>query len=718
MQSRSDQDALLDSSVENIRAVSAGRARILAKLGVRTVRDLLSNYPHRYIDLSKVASAASAPLGEVVTVVGTVDEIREKQPRPRLNILEVAVVDQTGVIIGVWFRQPWMAKRFQRGMRVALSGKVTFDYGFKRMNSPFVEFLGEDGSNRFTPQLVPVHPTTEGLSTSWMRRLVANALEQTSDISDPLPPELVRARGLMSKKLALRWLHFPHTHAQRDRARYRLAYEELLCLQLEMMQRRRAEAGEAHPIVHEAGAKTAALREALPFELTDEQQAAVQAISDDMCAPRTMNRMLLGDVGTGKTAVAAFALALAADSGHQAAMMAPTEVLARQYAEKLGPLFDACSITWGILTGSTPAEDRSDLLERLQSGELEVLFGTHALIEPTVVFSDLSLVVIDEQHRFGVRQRSALRLKGPGSDLLVMTATPIPRTLALALYGDLSTSYIRKRPASRPPVTTEVISRNARGRAYDAIRNAVNEGRQAYIICPLVGVSREQRAKSAESGELRASLFSGRDIADPKAAEQEAAYLADKVFPGMSVGLLTGHMSSAEKQRAMNDFNSGATSVLVATTVVEVGIDVPNATVMMVEDAERFGISQLHQLRGRVGRGEYPGQVFLVADPGKDDDELKARLDALVNSTDGFELAEADLRARHEGDVLGLTQHGASTLKLVNVIDDASLIETANADAHFLLEGDPDLSAPEHERLSHEIEVLFSGYEQDEVRGA
>jgi ATP-dependent DNA helicase RecG len=717
MPPRADCDKLLDEPVVRVRAVSANRAKLLSKMGIESVRDLLTCYPNRYIDLTAVYPIATAPLEETVTVIGTVDEVTRKQPRPRLDILEVGLVDETGVMLGVWFRQPWMANRFEKGMRVALSGKVTFDYGFKRMNSPFVEVLGPDGE-RGGVGMIPVHPATEGLSSTWMRRFIANALEQCADCHDPLPASLRAARGLVSRKRALRDIHFPATAQAREQARRRLAYEEALRLQLVMLARRAAETAGAEPFVQQAGAYTRTLGEQLPFTLTDEQRDAIQDIAQDMAANRCMNRMLLGDVGTGKTAVAAFALAIAADAGHQGAMMAPTEVLARQYAAKLGPLFEACGMSWGILTGSTGAAERAELLEALAHGGVDVVFGTHALIEPDVVFSDLSLVVIDEQHRFGVKQRAALREKGPGSDLLVMTATPIPRSLALTLYGDLSTSYIRKRPVSRPETTTQVVSRDARGVAYDAIRAAVAQGRQAYIICPLVGLSREQRAKRSESGEMQLSLSGGSDISDPKAAEDEAQFLARKVFPQYTVGLLTGHMGATEKRAVMDAFHDREIDILVATTVVEVGVDVPNATVMMVEDAERFGLSQLHQLRGRVGRGEYPGQVFLVADPGKDDTDAQARMDALVSTNDGFALAEADLKARREGDVLGSRQHGAETLKLVNVVDDAELIALAHDDALRILADDPALSRDEHVALAHELETVFSRYDDTASEGA
>ena len=725
--------SLLDAAVTEVRAVSPARAKLLATMGIETVGDLLTTYPNRHIDLTRTETCASATVGQTATVVGTVWEVRAKQPRPRLDILEVTLTDDTGALLGVWFRQPWMARRFEKGARIALSGKVTFDYGMKRMNSPFVEFLGGPGDAP-TARFVPVHPATEKLSATWMRRFIANALELAADIPDPLPPDLRLRRELVSKKAALRRIHFPTTREELEEARRRLAYEELLTLQLELLSRRAAETSDAPPTAHVRGPRTAALERALPFELTCGQRSAVADITADMTAPAHMNRMLLGDVGSGKTVVAALAIALAADTPYppanspdlayktspgvtdaapsadtsefayktssgaaadapaagsalccQSALMAPTEVLAQQHAKSLGPLFDAAGVTWGLLTSSTPRSERSRLLAGAADGSVHVLIGTHALIEDDVVFAHLTLAVIDEQHRFGVAQRAALRAKGPGADLLVMTATPIPRTLALAYYGDLDTSYIRERPAGRPDPVTKVISRDERSVAYDAVRRAVSEGHQAYIICPLVGLTREQRAKRAEDGTLEVALRGGEDISDAKAAASEAEFLAAKVFPGMSVGLLTGHMAASEKQESMARFADGRTDVLVATTVVEVGVDVPNATVMLVEDAERFGLSQLHQLRGRISRSEVAGQFFCVADPAADDDELRARMQAIESTADGFELAEADLIARREGDVLGMRQHGASVLKLANVVDDAPLVQAAHADAQELL---------------------------------
>ena len=717
MPQRKEAHLELDSPVTCVTGCAASRAQALEKLGIRTVRDLVTWYPHRYIDLTQVVSCAEASIGQVVTVSGRLEGVRQKQPRGNLHIIEACVVDSSGSMGLVWFRQPWLINKLHPGDTIAATGKVAFSYGMKQISSPVIEVLsGEDAQPKLA--MVPVHRATDAIKPSWIRRLVSNALVQLGDIHDPLPVALRVKRALQSRKAALRFIHFPQSAHLRDEARRRLAYEELLRLQLLMMTRRNAECAHAGYSAHVLGECTKLYRRKLPFELTDEQEQAVSDICADMCASRPMNRMLLGDVGTGKTAVAGFALALAADSGSQAAMMAPTEVLARQYAGKLGPILDACGVRWATLTGATDAVSRKDMLAKIAAGELDVVFGTHALIEPDVIFKNMSLAIIDEQHRFGVGQRSALRAKGAASDLLVMTATPIPRTLALALYGDLDTSFIRKRPASRPPVATSVVSRSNRRYAYEAIREQLSQGHQAYVVCPLVGLTREQRQAAAQDGSMQDALSGQGEVADLKAAQDEAAYLSTKVFAQWDVGLLTGRMPATQKQRVMDDFAAGRIDVLVSTTVIEVGIDVPNATVMMIEDADRFGLSQLHQLRGRVGRGDHPGQLFLVADPGKDDDALKARLQAMTTCDDGFKLAELDLVSRREGDVMGTRQHGAAHLRLANVIDDAQLVEYAHEDARAILAADPYLSSGQNALLAKDIEAHFPDIRTALVKGA
>lgn len=665
--------------MEALPLVDRKRAEALGKLGVRTAGDLVRHYPFRYLDLSTVSDMRTVPSGRDATVVGRVHDIKVKHPRPRLSITEVALVDGTGAVIGVWFNQPYMASRFRVGERVAFAGQVTFEFGLKQMRNPFVERLDDESAGPGIARILPVHHATEGLSTNWTRRLVTEALRVVGDQPDPLPAGLRVRRALDPLRVALRNIHFPATSDDIARARRRLAYDELLAVQVAMALRRQRFARDARGHAHEVeGPALAALAGGLPFELSDEQRAAVTGILADMAADRPMNRLLLGDVGTGKTVVAAHALAVCADSGTQAAMMAPTEVLAAQYARAVGPLLDRAGVTWTLLTGSTRPAERRRVLEGLASGATCVAFGTHALIQKDVVYRRLSLSVVDEQHRFGVQQRLTLRSKGESPDLLVMTATPIPRSLALTLYGDLDTSYLRQRPQGRGAehIETRVVPMNGRSDAYKAVRDAVAAGKQAYVVCALVDES---------------------DALQAKAATTEARRLQRQVFPDLRVGLLTGQMPTAEKVAAMERFRDGQTDILVATTVIEVGVDVPRATVMIVEDAERFGLSQLHQLRGRVGRGKDPGLFMVFADPRTE--EARSRMEAIAATSDGFELAELDLHLRGEGEVLGDRQSGVPGLRMASLARDIDLLEAAREDARGLIERDPVLGEAEHAAL-------------------
>jgi len=660
---------------------------MLQRLGIVTVGDLVTHYPARYLDLTRTASLAAVKPGSEVTVTGTIADINVKHPRPRLTITEIAIVDDTAAMVGVWFNQPYMASRFTVGERVAFAGRMEIEYGLKQMRAPFVERLEAEQRSDALGKVVPVHGTTEGLTTNWMRRLVAEALTLAADVPDPLPAALRADRGLISLRHALRDIHFPPDMPSAVAARTRLAYGELMTLQLGMLTQRHREVDSRPGCVHRIdGPSFARYPSALAFTLTDEQTAAIAQIAEDLASPRPMNRLLLGDVGTGKTAVAAAALTIAADSGTQAAMMAPTEVLANQYALKLGALLESLGIRWVLLTGSTSTTGRRTALEGLASGAIQVAFGTQALIQHDVTFHDLSLVIVDEQHRFGVAQRLALRGKGTIADLLVMTATPIPRSLALTAYGDLDTTYLRTRPNAADPghITTHIVPRSGREAAYGSIRNAVEAGRQAYVICAVVDES---------------------DTVEATAATTEAERLKKRIFPKLRVGLLTGQMRPAEKSSVMNRFRSGKLDILVATTVIEVGVDVPNATVMIIEDAERFGLAQLHQLRGRVGRGEYPGEVLLFAEPRTQNGTR--RMEAIVSTNDGFALAEQDLELRGEGDVLGSRQSGLPTLRLASLGRDAALVQATRTDAEALIASDAGLCAPQNRLLAHDMASAF-----------
>ena len=761
---------LFDEPVTRVKLVSPARAKVLARLHIETVRDLLTHFPRRYVDMSAVSTVADARIGQACTICGQVYKIEVKRPK-RVPLVEITLVDGTGTLMLTMFRQVWLADKVRPGMTVAVAGKLEFDYGFKRMTNPYLEVL-EQGADA-AGVVIPVHPATEKISAAMMRRLISNALDATRGVLDPLPLSLRVKYRLMSKQSALFCIHFPQNMAEQAEARRRLVYEELLLLQITLMVNSDARSTGKAACTHVVdGPCMQALEAAVPFELTDEQRTARAEILAQLAAPKAANHMLLGDVGTGKTVVAAFALAAAADTGAQAALMAPTELLARQHAESLGPLLDAAGITWDVLTGSTDAARRASILARVASGQVSVLIGTHALIEPDVVFENLTLAVIDEQQRFGVDQRAALLGKGDNPDSLLLTATPIPRTLALALFGNLTLSYLHKRPNDCVKRTTKVHPRTLKGEAYDAALEALARGEQVYVVCPLIGAERPYVAAENLSGERLDSGKSskGRDSAqgfktaaerfsaenrdssqnlktsgerldsgksskargsrasapdedayeyanvsieaesdmqgeNVAAAKAHARFLQEKTFIDYKVELLHGKLPAAEKQAVMQRFAAGETQVLVATTVIEVGINVPNATVMIIEDADRFGLAQLHQLRGRVGRGNLPAQVHLIS--GSKAPTALTRLAAMEKTDDGFELSNYDLSLRREGDILGNRQSGASGLKLVNIVRDGAIIEAAHNDARAMLDADPGLREPEHRALAREARMVF-----------
>ena len=671
----------LNAPVSQARFVDASREKLLAKLDISTIGDLLWHAPFRFLDLHRNHTIAQASFGEGA-FVGTVHEVKIKRPKPRLNISEVAITDGTGVLLGVWFNQPWVQRSFMVGERVVFAGNVTFAYGLKQINQPFVEKLSQE--KQHFEGLLPVHAVTEGISPGWMRRMIASAIDDYASQIDVLPLGIRKKYDFCSITQALRNVHFPRKLSEYRLARERLAYEELLLFEL-MCARKRYQTtvlseGKSHKVPETF---FESLKAVMPFEPTKDQVRAFQEISEDMQSPHPMNRMLLGDVGTGKTLVAFEALCLACANGYQGAMMAPTEVLAQQYAQKVGPLLDALNISWALLTGSTSAKKRTEILDQLQQGTIGVLFGTHALLEPDVIFNDLSLVIIDEQHRFGVNQRKTLREKGSMPDVLVMSATPIPRTLSATVYGDLATSYLFERPHSNAGFDTHLVKEHQAYKAYEALIKRLRAGEQGYVVCALVDESDEFEAKAANS---HAERLKTHELSD------------------FRVGLLTGKMRPAEKEEMMRQFKAHEIDVLVATTVIEVGVDVPNATAMVILDAERFGIAQLHQLRGRVGRGDIRGDVWLVSQALSN--EAKERFKALLGTDDGFKLAEFDLKQRGPGDMLGVRQSGLLTFKIADLVEDSELVVAARHDAFEIIEHDFDLKMPQHNFLKEKVEEL------------
>lgn len=707
----------LDEPTTSISGVREARAKALASMGMHTIRDVLTHFPRRYMDLTKVRTSATAQIGEHCTMAGTVHEVKLKRPKQKLSIVEITLVDPDGTFIVSVFNRPYLADQITRGAKLIVAGKTEFGYGFLRMTNPYIEtYEGGDVHG----MVIPVHPATSKVSTAQIRGIVKNAIRSATGVLDILPANLRTRRGLVSRQQAFRAIHFPKSIEEAAVARTRFAYEELLILQLFMMLEANARSVNVRPHAHVVnGEKVEKLYTSLPFELTVDQKKAIEEILSSLSENKVTSRMLLGDVGTGKTIVSAFGMASAADSGFQSMMLAPTEILAEQHHAGLGALLDAAGVTHGFLSGSTTAEKREAVLAGFASGEIDVLIGTHALLEPDVVGRDVSLVIIDEQQRFGVEQREKALAKGSGADSLFMTATPIPRTLALTLFGSMELLYLHKRPNEGANRTTKVLEKRQRGEAFDKALEALREGCQVYIVCPLIGEKKEK----AESDDVRQASsedefefddiviedeadFAG-DENSLTAANQEAEFLQNQVFREYTVGLLHGNLSSDEKASVMEKFRKGEINVLVSTTVIEVGVDVPNATVMIIEDADRFGLSQLHQLRGRVGRGDVDGHIFLIS-ASKHPKALK-RLQALEASDDGFEIAQYDLSLRREGDILGNRQSGTTSLKIVNVVRDSALVQAAHEDALSILEKDPKLEAREHAGLAREVRLSFEG---------
>ena len=648
-------------------------------LGLETVGDLLEHLPR---DRREARAVAELTPGEAATVVVEVRSISSRPVRRRgmRPIVEATVADETGALKVAFFNQPWLVNRYPRGTRLVLHGKHSARNRFAvQAHAPTSEALAG-------AQAVAHYPATDGLTSTEILALVKEHAAALVDVPDPLPAAVRVAEQLPDRAAALSAAHFPVRDGDLEAARRRLAFDELLLAQLALMHRRRMrEQSATAPILAGARELTARwLSEQLPFVPTDDQLRALDQIDDDLAHSRPMQRLLMGEVGSGKTVVALYALLRAVEHGYQGALMAPTETLAEQHFATLQALMPGEAVPIGLLTGSTPGRRAADLRGKLASGELALIVGTHALIEPAVSFARLGVAVVDEQHRFGVRQRAALDAKGPGSEsphVLHMTATPIPRTLALVSYSDLDFTLLRELPRGRQPIRTFVCSAAAeRARAYERIREELRAGRQAFVVCPLVEESEalQARAATAEFERLRAGELAGFDVV-----------------------LLHGQMATAAKQQAMGAFASGAAHVLVATSVIEVGIDVPNATVMLVEDADRYGLSQLHQLRGRIGRGGH-ASICLVFGP-----KTSPRLRALAAHNDGFKLAEIDLELRGEGELVGTRQHGQATFRVAELPRDAALLERAAAHARSLSTDDPDLELAEHALLADALAAVY-----------
>ncbi|HKH63970.1 MAG TPA: ATP-dependent DNA helicase RecG [Solirubrobacterales bacterium] len=682
--------SVLEQGLGALKGVGPKTAEAAAEAGIRTVGDLLFHVPRRHRDL-RVRKLGDLTAGETATVLV---EVQGPQPRPfrkgRLRMVSVKVGDETGHVRATWFNQPWVAGKLVPGTELLMTGKFS-GKGFAVREWELVSSAGGEGagdpehpaqgspnSPRQDPQssaLVPLHRATEALRPGQIRDWVQQAVEWAPNAIEGLPAEIRAQRKLAGVGDALTAVHFPRDLDEVEEARRRLGYEELFLHQALLATRKRSHrTARPAPRFGKPGDLVARWLDSLPFEPTGDQLKAFDEIETDLDSGEPMQRLLMGEVGSGKTVVAVYSMLRALEAGYQAALMAPTETLAEQHAITLGKLLAAEATPFALLTGSTPAPRRREALDRLASNELGLLVGTHALIEPTVEFARLGLVVVDEQHRFGVSQRRALDEKGVegmAPHVLHMTATPIPRTLSLTAYGDLDTTTLHELPAGRQPVTTQLVEEHQRGEAFEFLRRRLREGRQAFVVCPLVSESEKQPGK---------------------AAEVEAERLRRGELRGFRVGLLHGQMHSAQKAEAMAAFAARETDVLVSTTVIEVGIDVANATVMVIEGAERFGVSQLHQLRGRVGRGEHPSQCLLFAE--ETGEMARRRLEAVVGSGDGFKLAEVDLELRGEGEILGTRQSGLPRFAVASLPEDGPQLLEAQREVQALLREHGSLSDP------------------------
>lgn len=671
----------LKDSILSLKGVGPQVATKFNKLGIHTVQDLIEHYPKEYEDRRKITPICELVMGENNNIVASIASPPQVMKKGSKIIVKFRIKDATGSIFVVFYGQPYMKNNFALGEEFVFYGKVKHQYGIIEMESPEYEKIQTD-STRYVPKITPIYALTAKLSQKVLRQFIEQSLSEGLPlIEETLPEDIISRYDLVSKQYANANIHFPRDNDAFFKARERLVFEELLMLQLSLLMLKKDFAKKNLGTSKKMSSDFKDFIEALPFELTGAQKRVLKEIIQDMKSEMAMNRLVQGDVGSGKTVVAAVALFICARNGMQGALMAPTEVLAVQHYEFLTQLLEPFGIRVALLTGSTTKKQKQAIIEELETQNVDLVVGTHAVIEENIQFKNLGLVITDEQHRFGVRQRLKLSEKGNTPDVMVMTATPIPRTLALILYGDMDISIIDELPPGRIPIKTNAVNSSYHMRIYQFIRNQIIEGRQCYIICPMVEENEAQN--------------------DLKSVVEYTAYLKEQVFPDIPIGYLHGKMKPKEKNQIMLQFAQNEIAVLVSTTVVEVGVNVPNATVMLIENAERFGLAQLHQLRGRVGRGKHKSYCVLVSD--SKNKVTQKRLKIMEESTDGFVIADTDLKLRGPGEFFGTRQHGLPEMKIANLYTDAKLLKTAQKVAKTLLEEDPRLESEKNKVLRRYI---------------
>lgn len=672
-----------NSSVSMLKGIGEQRERKLQKLGISTIEDLLTHYPREYKDRSEILKIADLPMDEPSTFLAQVKEEGQNSRHGRLVYTRMKVYDETGSVGVLWYNQPYMKNSLKIGEWYLFSGKLQKKYGRKEILSPEVERIGENFAGG---RIIPVYPASEGVSQKMLRNLMEDALSQMSGgMREELPLWLRKEYKLAERNFAIENIHFPKTEQGFYDARRRLVFEELFVLQTALFQLKNTLEDSGEGIILK---KKKALQEAeglLPFALTGAQKRVLKEMEKDMTSGKIMNRLVQGDVGSGKTAVAMVSAYWAIQNGYQATIMAPTEVLASQHFESFQKVFEPAGIKVVLLTGSLKAKEKRETLEQVKNGDAQMIVGTHAVIQKGVEYHKLGLAITDEQHRFGVRQRSTLADKGENVHTLVMTATPIPRTLALILYGDLDISIIDELPPGRQKIDTSAVDSRYHQRIYTFIQKHVKEGRQAYVICPMI--------EESEKLEVQSVLNYTEELV--------------KELPECRVACVHGKMKAKEKQEIMDGFAAGNIDVLVSTTVIEVGINVPNATIMLIENAERFGLAQLHQLRGRVGRGSEKSYCILVSDTKTK--VAKERMKTMTESEDGFVISEKDLKLRGPGEFFGIRQHGLPELKIADLYKDMAILKEAQSAAAELLKKDRFLEAEEHQLLREHIDGYLEG---------